>query len=190
MRYIRYKNYNADFAFGLQKLRGALQTKAIGKLGAAKALSQSGLEKASKKALKGNERSMRLAARVGNLDKKLTSGVLGTDIGQLAKNARNNVANRLSNARKGLNKKAGILGTDVRDAKQIFTNRGQSSTISNLRMNNNKALAASNRPIEMPNRIIEKRKKQMQNATTSAKQNRLNVKKQLQFNPFMNTQTA
>ena len=119
---MRYKNYNAEFVFGLQTLRKGLQTRGIGKLGAAKALSQAGLETASKKALKGNANSMKLAARVGKLDEKLTSGVLGTDIGQLAKNARNNVANKLTDARKGLNKRAGILGTDVKDAKELLPN--------------------------------------------------------------------
>lgn len=183
---MRYKNYNAEFVFGLQTLRKGLQTRGIAKLGAAKALSQAGLETASKKALKGNANSIKLAARVGNLDKTLTSGVLGTDIGQLAKNARNNVANKLTDARKRLNKKAGILGTDVKDTKQILTNRGQSSKITN----NNRALAASNRPIEMPNRIIQKRKRQIQNATQKAKQSRLNVNRQLGFNPFTNTQSA
>jgi hypothetical protein len=145
---MRYRTkYDAEFVFGLQTLAKGLGNKGNKVLGNAERLAKKGkyfdtagqalkegaaktghnriAQTAQKQALKqGNSGGRLLGASnlASKVDKTLTSGVLGTDIGQLAKNARNNVANKFTNARKGLNKRAGVLGTDVKDAKELLPN--------------------------------------------------------------------
>lgn len=161
MRYKRKNPRYADFAFGLQMLRTGLKNKAIAKEGASNALKQAGLIKQGTKYANQSQKAIHSASKLNKLDRKLTQGVLGTDVGQLAKTTGNKIKDRFNNARKGLNKRAGVLGTNVKDARQVLTNRGQSSSISSLQTNQNRALKSSNRLGGLPEGYTPKRKRNL-----------------------------